>query len=230
MYTIIGGDGKEYGPVPADQVRAWVAAGRANMDTQVKELGTIEWRRLGDHPVFGPQPPPLEPAAHDVPAASLASRWQRLGAALVDTLLYLLCLMPIMKPMMVAASSGNSYSFSFSDMVDLANSPDLSTAARLPALVIVVLQVALLCVRGQTVGKLLFRIRIVRHRTGETARFVHAFLLRSLLVGLVTIIPVFGTVFGFVDACFIFRDDRRCLHDLIAGTCVVDLRPPHGAG
>ena len=33
MYTIIGGDGKEYGPVTAEQIRSWIAAGRANLET-----------------------------------------------------------------------------------------------------------------------------------------------------------------------------------------------------
>ena len=30
-----------------------------------------------------------------------------------------------------------------------------------------------------------------------------------------------GGLFSIVDICFIFRDDRRCIHDLIAGTQVV---------
>jgi GYF domain 2 len=48
MYTIIGGDGKEYGPVTADQVRSWIAGGRANMETKARAAGTDEWRRIGD--------------------------------------------------------------------------------------------------------------------------------------------------------------------------------------
>jgi hypothetical protein len=50
MYTIIGGDGKEYGPVSADQVRAWIAGGRANLETKVKALGTDEWKRIAEIP------------------------------------------------------------------------------------------------------------------------------------------------------------------------------------
>jgi hypothetical protein len=50
MYTIIGGDGREYGPVTADQVKAWLAAGRANLDTKVKAAGTEEWKRVADFP------------------------------------------------------------------------------------------------------------------------------------------------------------------------------------
>jgi hypothetical protein len=50
MYTIIGGDGREYGPVSAEQVRSWMAGGRANLDTKVKAIGTDEWKRIADFP------------------------------------------------------------------------------------------------------------------------------------------------------------------------------------
>lgn len=49
---IIGGDGKEYGPVSGDQIRAWMAAGRANLDTQAKAAGTDDWRRLAEFAEF----------------------------------------------------------------------------------------------------------------------------------------------------------------------------------
>jgi hypothetical protein len=52
MYTIIGGDGKEYGPVTAEQVQVWIAAGRANLQTRAKALGTDDWKSLGDFPDF----------------------------------------------------------------------------------------------------------------------------------------------------------------------------------
>jgi hypothetical protein len=52
MFTIIGGDGKEYGPVSAEQVRAWLASGRANLSTKAKAAGTEEWRTLGEFPEF----------------------------------------------------------------------------------------------------------------------------------------------------------------------------------
>ncbi|MCX6945318.1 MAG: GYF domain-containing protein [Opitutales bacterium] len=61
MFTIMGSDGKEYGPVSAEQTRAWLAGGRANLDTKAKAAGSDEWRRLGDFPEFsgtGSLPPP----------------------------------------------------------------------------------------------------------------------------------------------------------------------------
>ncbi len=50
MYTIIGGDGKEYGPVSADQVRSWIAGGRANLKTRIKAAGSDEWKMVSDFP------------------------------------------------------------------------------------------------------------------------------------------------------------------------------------
>jgi hypothetical protein len=37
-YYMLGGDGKEYGPVAAEQLRQWMAEGRANGQTQVRTM------------------------------------------------------------------------------------------------------------------------------------------------------------------------------------------------
>lgn len=52
MYTIIGADGKEYGPVAADKIRGWIAAGRANAQTQCRRDGDTAWSTLGSVPEF----------------------------------------------------------------------------------------------------------------------------------------------------------------------------------
>ena len=68
MFTIIGGDGQEYGPVSLQQLRSWLTEGRVNLDTQAKAVGSTEWQRLGDLPEFGAGstsavPPPLSTAS-----------------------------------------------------------------------------------------------------------------------------------------------------------------------
>lgn len=50
MYKIIGGDGKEYGPVSADDLRRWIAEGRVNAQTRVQPQGGADWRPLGEFP------------------------------------------------------------------------------------------------------------------------------------------------------------------------------------
>ena len=65
MYRIIGGDGKEYGPVSAEQLRQWAAEGRVNAQTQVLAEGATDWKPLAAFPeLFSPAttPPPVAPA------------------------------------------------------------------------------------------------------------------------------------------------------------------------
>jgi hypothetical protein len=62
MYKIVGADGRQYGSVNEDQIRRWIAEGRANAQTQVLAEGAMQWRSLGTLPefaaAFGPQAPP----------------------------------------------------------------------------------------------------------------------------------------------------------------------------
>lgn len=46
MFKIIGGDGQQYGPVTVEQVREWIAAGRANGQTQIQREGEADWKPL----------------------------------------------------------------------------------------------------------------------------------------------------------------------------------------
>jgi hypothetical protein len=52
MYRIIGADGRDYGPISADQLRQWIAENRANATTRVLVEGTTEWKTLGSLPEF----------------------------------------------------------------------------------------------------------------------------------------------------------------------------------
>jgi len=52
MFKILGGDGKEYGPVTAETLRQWVNEGRANAQTQVRAEGAANWVPLGQAPEF----------------------------------------------------------------------------------------------------------------------------------------------------------------------------------
>ena len=51
-YYIIGGDGKEYGPKPDSEVREWIAEGRLNTQSQIREQSDPNWRALEDFPEF----------------------------------------------------------------------------------------------------------------------------------------------------------------------------------
>jgi hypothetical protein len=55
-YMILGGDGKQYGPVSAEQFRGWIADGRVNGATQVWRSGTDSWVPASSIPELGSAP------------------------------------------------------------------------------------------------------------------------------------------------------------------------------
>ncbi len=85
------------------------------------------------------------------------------------------------------------------------------------SLALLVVQLVLVSKRGQTLGKRLLGIRIVLKDTLQNGGFVVNVLKRGFLNGLLSLIPGYF----LVDCLFIFRENRRCLHDLIAGTVVI---------
>jgi len=245
MFTILGGDGKEYGPASAGQIRAWIQSGRANLDTQAKAAGQTEWRRLGDFPDFNSGlplnvPPPLQTEAapaesFSIPAFTaatppsaepeLAERGTRLAAVALDSLIGLVAATPGILVLgssflgaALAASRGQQPDFSDINPGRLLLGLSLLLLFTFSLLIV---QVVMISTRGQSIGKRVLGIRIVRTADESNPGFVYGWLLRSLAPGLLGAVPMIGSVFTIVNYCFIFRADRRCLHDLIAGTKVV---------
>jgi uncharacterized RDD family membrane protein YckC len=75
---------------------------------------------------------------------------------------------------------------------------------------------------GQTLGKRALKIAIVR-ADGERVGLSRVLMMRALPISLIMMIPWFGKVGWLVDVLMIFGNDRRCLHDLVADTIVVDI-------
>jgi len=88
-----------------------------------------------------------------------------------------------------------------------------------------IMNVLLLTLRGQTIGKLCLGIQVVRSPAGTRAGFLKAVLLRSILflilifAGSVSLGGI-GLALLLTDSLMIFRKDRRCLHDMVADTLV----------
>lgn len=76
--------------------------------------------------------------------------------------------------------------------------------------------------RGQTVGKMICRTRVVTLEGKQVSGNTYVFL-RLLPIWVASQIPVMGGVVGLVDALLIFRKERNCLHDDIAKTRVIDI-------
>lgn len=92
-------------------------------------------------------------------------------------------------------------------------------------LAMLVVQIVMLCQRGQTIGKRMLGIRIVKHDTGENGGGVPNVVLRGVVPAAIGLVPYIGPLFSLINICFIFAADRRCIHDHIAGTIVVQGDP-----
>ena len=65
QYQVLGGDGREYGPVYDDQIRQWIAEGRLESKSPVKPPDAKDWVFLETLPEFAealqafetPEPP-----------------------------------------------------------------------------------------------------------------------------------------------------------------------------
>ncbi len=142
----------------------------------------------------------------------LASRWQRLWGALLDGLIAMAIVFPVMwisgvwQPLM--------------------QGEQISVEQRIwlfifGVILFFVLQGYLLAKHGQTIGKRIVGTRIVSAEDGQIFPLSRIFWLRLLPVSLIGQIPTFGQWLSIIDVLFIFRKDKRCIHDLIAGTKVV---------
>lgn len=158
-------------------------------------------------------PPTAEVA--DVSAggeAQLAGRGTRVGAVIIDTIILMGLLWVVGKvtplnvfaPEMAAAGIGTKLAVQ-------ALSLALFTA----------LHGYLLVKRGQTIGKMLLGIRIVRP-DGSAASLGRILGLRYGVGYLISVLHFSVLmIYSLIDCLMIFRTNRRCLHDLIADTIVI---------
>lgn len=108
-----------------------------------------------------------------------------------------------------------------------------------------IFDIILLVRRSQTTGKFLFNIRTVHEKTGAGIGFWRYALLRGFvgqqliplsivifsggfIVGISRIasfvaVPLIFIIYFVIDSLLVLRQDRRALHDMIAGTAVVVL-------
>jgi uncharacterized RDD family membrane protein YckC len=155
--------------------------------------------------------PPLAHVDDVVPAGpgTLAGRGTRLGATLIDAVLAGLVfgLLALVSPINVFKPNAGLGILLVQNVV-------------LGFILFLIVHGYLIATRGQTVGKALLKIRIVRS-DGSPASFARIVGLRYLTTSVLAAIPVVGTIYGLVDVLLIFRASRRCLHDQIADTIVV---------
>lgn len=141
----------------------------------------------------------------------LASRWARLGASIIDSIIMMFVVVPVMyftggfDGMMEGREPGFVYMFGMGI---------LSLVAYL------VINYRFLVTNGQTIGKKVLEIKIV-DLNGNLPVFQPQLLIRYAVYLLPGQIPFVGQLFSLINVLFIFSAEKRCIHDLVAKTKVV---------
>lgn len=167
-----------------------------------------------DSPTRDERYAPPQTHVQDIPATGegmrLATRWQRFWAVCIDTavLLAVLGMVAWLTPFNPFGSPDAS-----------AWAPNLLSPAS-GFVLFVAINGWLLVHHGQTLGKRMLGLRIVRP-DGTRASAGRMLGLRYGIGSLANALPAVGMVYNTVDCLAIFRRSRRCLHDSIADTIVI---------
>jgi uncharacterized RDD family membrane protein YckC len=155
----------------------------------------------------------------------LAERGTRLLAASIDELIVLGAFAPMLfgaVPALVNLASGGSDPelFDTSSIVGAMLGGPGTTITVLALLVWIGVTAWLVAANGQSIGKRLVGIKVVR-TDGSRASLARIFLLRNVVSSLPNLLPYLGWFYMLADPLLIYQDSRRCIHDLIADTIVI---------
>jgi len=162
---------------------------------------------MGIMPDLNPFTPPAavsetpHRAAADLRTALIGARFQ---ATLVDSVLSFVVILPVL---IIGASTGSSGS-------------GLGIIVIATVTAFWLYQWYLVSTTGQTLGKRWVGIRIVK-LDGSPLTFMSGVVLRSWVFALLSAVPGIGALLALADILAILGNDRRCLHDHLAGTKVV---------
>ena len=145
-------------------------------------------------------------------SVELASRWRRLGASIVDSIILMIPSMIIM------------YYTGFFDHVTQGKAPPTTDTLLIfvaGLAIYIAFNIHSLKANGQTLGKKALGIKVV-DMNYEKPTLATLILKRYFPYAICGQIPAVGQIITTINVLLIFRQDKRCGHDLIAGTQVVN--------
>ncbi len=150
-----------------------------------------------------------EPMAQS--GSQLATRGQRFAAAFIDGLLQMMVLMPILfvSGLWGSMTDGTTMGLGATVAIGVGSS-----------VLFLIFHGYFLMTRGQTIGKIAMKIRIVGE-DGQLLPIGRLIGFRYLPFWIAANAPGVGSFINLIDVVFIFGEDRRCLHDRLAKTMVV---------
>jgi uncharacterized RDD family membrane protein YckC len=220
-FFVRGDDGREYGPVPLDELREWVQENRAGLGTEVRrDIDGGDWQPWQNFPELVAIVAEVRAMSGPAGVQVVAPMGRRVVAFGLDYVLASILAFPFVYLVgLRAAIPDLEQQFLFALLQpDQPVDPAVMYYGTLGS---VITQVAFVlyftlfhAARGQTPGKVLFKLRVV-DQFGNKPYFVKS-LLRSLAM-------IFSTTLLFLPLAYaFFNPHRRALHDFIAGTFVVE--------
>ena len=147
------------------------------------------------------------------PVDNTASHGKRLAAVCIDWFIMIVCLTPVVEYL------------GLMEIVEKKQAIPMELAIKMLAFqygIFLAINVGFLYSYGQTIGKRFMRIAIV-NIDGSRPALLPLILNRYVSQWAMGLFPVLGPFLRLLDWTLIFREDKRCLHDLIAKTRVIDL-------
>jgi uncharacterized RDD family membrane protein YckC len=203
-YKMIGGDGREYGPVTLEELKAWIRDGRIAAPTQIWRSDLGSWMAASQYQELQAElalMPSLPVGV--VTEIERVGFWPRLAGYALDQLVLAVIFYAIF-PWPNAAPFDPAKGIDFLPILKQSGGSMLLSA----------LYYTILTGRfGATLGKMAIGAKVVR-MDGSPVGYGQALgrMLASILSGLICAI-------GYLMVAF--RDDKRALHDLLAGTQVI---------
>ena len=143
------------------------------------------------------------------PELLVCSRMKRLLGAIIDSFaVFVALMMGVMLAAMIGSLGGQP-----AEGVD----PSILVVMFTLPVMLGICQCYLISTEGRTIGKYCVKSKIVNLQN-QPPGFFQGVVLRVIAVGFLGMIPCFS----LVDVCWIFNEPKRCLHDYIAGTFVID--------
>lgn len=160
----------------------------------------------------------LPPSQMDYSGMPVASSISRLFAQLVDGFLTIVSVL-VGVGLLIGLNSLGILEFepSAQESLNLADTVALNAVLYFSVLVLSIVQWNLIATSGQTLGKKLLGVRIIR-LGGKTPGFFQGVVLRNWIASLLYAIPF---MFLISVVLIVFTESKRGLHDYIAGTRVV---------
>lgn len=205
-YKIIGGDGVEYGPVAMEELKQWIIDGRVAPTTNIWRSDLAKWGPASTYAEFQPELQQVAPALE--PMARPVGFFPRLGAYLIDVLV----LMGIMRMVWGPTPEFSKPPATLAEAEAIV--AQLAPFVVCQFLIEMVYNVFFNGQFGATLGKLAVGARIV-NADGSRIGFGKALL--RFLARMVSWPLTLGIGYLFI----LVREDKRGLHDLLAGTKVI---------